>query len=143
MDANKNPSINLLSTSPPLSLFYRRLPSPLAKPPPHPTSLGDPSCGDHPTPLQGCMDEPEWNFGFEYDNNGRVNILRSQFFDVGFDFDDTVEEYLDRILPTLVDSIDEHFSIYTWIIKAVRSLRDLLPLLILAAHLPNSSSGNF
>ncbi|PKU75450.1 hypothetical protein MA16_Dca023212 [Dendrobium catenatum] len=63
------------------------------------------------------MDEPEWNYGFEYDRNGRVNILRSQFFDVGFDFDDTVDEYLDRILPTLVDSIDEHFSVYTWIIK--------------------------
>ncbi|XP_028550795.1 uncharacterized protein LOC110108656 [Dendrobium catenatum] len=90
---------------PPLPLFYRRLPSPLSKPPPHPPSLGDLSCGDHPDPLA------------EYDNNGMVNILRSQFFDVGFDFDDTVEEYLDRILPTLVDSIDEHFSVYTWIIK--------------------------
>ncbi|PKU60445.1 hypothetical protein MA16_Dca028759 [Dendrobium catenatum] len=64
------------------------------------------------------MEEPEWNFGFEYDRNGRVDILRSPFFDVGFDFDDTPEEYLDRILPTLVDSIDDHFSVYTWIIES-------------------------
>ncbi|PKU85513.1 hypothetical protein MA16_Dca003253 [Dendrobium catenatum] len=63
------------------------------------------------------MEEPEWNFGFEYDRNGRIDILRSPFFDVGFDFDDTPEEYLDRILPTLVDSIDDHFSVYTWIIE--------------------------
>ncbi|PKU88040.1 hypothetical protein MA16_Dca019490 [Dendrobium catenatum] len=66
------------------------------------------------------MEEPEWNFGFEYDNRGRVNILRSPFFDIGFDFDDTVEEYLDRILPALVESIDDHFSIYTWIIEGPR-----------------------
>ncbi|PKU80644.1 hypothetical protein MA16_Dca012402 [Dendrobium catenatum] len=66
------------------------------------------------------MEVPEWNFGFEYDNRGRVNILRSPFFDVGFDFDDTVEDYLDRILPALVESIDDHFSVYTWIVEGRR-----------------------
>ncbi|PKU81516.1 hypothetical protein MA16_Dca007623 [Dendrobium catenatum] len=63
------------------------------------------------------MEEPEWNFGYEYDNRGRVNILRSPFFDVGFNFDDTVEKYLERILPPLVEAIDDHFSVYTWIIE--------------------------
>ncbi|PKU62323.1 hypothetical protein MA16_Dca026506 [Dendrobium catenatum] len=84
------------------------------------------------------MEKPEWNFGFEYDNQGRVNILRSPFFDVGFDFDDTVEEYLDRILPTLVDSIDDHFSVYTWIIKG-RPPVPPLPLLPYGSTVPSPS----
>ncbi|KAI0495155.1 hypothetical protein KFK09_025304 [Dendrobium nobile] len=48
---------------------------------------------------------------------GRVDILRSPFFDVGFDFDDTVVEYLSRIIPTLIQTVDDHFSDYTWIIE--------------------------
>ncbi|PKU80362.1 hypothetical protein MA16_Dca005893 [Dendrobium catenatum] len=47
--------------------------------------------------------------GLFYDINGDIHVLRSPFFDVGFGFDNTVEEYLDRILPTLVDAIDDQF----------------------------------
>ncbi|KAH0449672.1 hypothetical protein IEQ34_020364 [Dendrobium chrysotoxum] len=60
--------------------------------------------------------EPEWNFGFVHDDRGQVDILQSPFFDVGFDFDDTVEEYIDRIQYDLVDVIDEQRSKGRWII---------------------------
>ncbi|PKU61088.1 hypothetical protein MA16_Dca020461 [Dendrobium catenatum] len=62
------------------------------------------------------MEEPEWNFGFVHDDQGQVDILQSPFFDVGFDFDDTIEDYIDRIHYTLVDVIDEQRSKGRWII---------------------------
>ncbi|PKU65812.1 hypothetical protein MA16_Dca009141 [Dendrobium catenatum] len=63
------------------------------------------------------MADPAVDHGLFYDIYGNIHVLRSPFFDVGFGFDNTVEEYLDRILPTLVDSIDDQFSDYTWIIE--------------------------
>ncbi|PKU76442.1 hypothetical protein MA16_Dca001045 [Dendrobium catenatum] len=62
------------------------------------------------------MAEPEWNFGFVHDDQDQVDILQSPLFDVGFDFDDTIEDYIDRIQYTLVDVIDEQRSKGRWII---------------------------
>ncbi|PKU67763.1 hypothetical protein MA16_Dca016932 [Dendrobium catenatum] len=56
------------------------------------------------------MADPELDSGFVYDIYGDIHITRSQFFDVGFRFDDTIEDYLNRILPTLVDVIDDQFQ---------------------------------
>ncbi|PKU87532.1 hypothetical protein MA16_Dca018063 [Dendrobium catenatum] len=63
------------------------------------------------------MADPAVDHGLFYDIYRVIHVLRSPFLDVGFGFDNTVEEYLDRILPTLVDSIDDQFSDYTWIIE--------------------------
>ncbi|KAH0455177.1 hypothetical protein IEQ34_015209 [Dendrobium chrysotoxum] len=78
---------------------------PLHPPPPSPL-----------LPTSICIEELEWNFGFVHDDRGQVDILQSPFFDVGFDFDDTVEEYIDRIQYDLVDVIDEQRSKGRWII---------------------------
>ncbi|PKU72381.1 hypothetical protein MA16_Dca025584 [Dendrobium catenatum] len=68
------------------------------------------------------MAESEWNFGFVHNDRGQVDIHQSPFFDVGFDFDDTVEGYLNRILPTLVDVIDEQFEDYSWTVNGYPSV---------------------
>ncbi|KAH0453290.1 hypothetical protein IEQ34_017614 [Dendrobium chrysotoxum] len=62
------------------------------------------------------MAEPEWDYGLVHDDRDQIDILQSPFFDVCFDFDDTVEEYIDRIQYTLVDVIDEQRSKGRWII---------------------------
>ncbi|PKU62032.1 hypothetical protein MA16_Dca012141 [Dendrobium catenatum] len=61
------------------------------------------------------MADLELEGGLVFDVYGDIHVLRSPFFDVGFDHDDTVEGYLDRILPTLVHIIDGQFSDYEWI----------------------------
>ncbi|PKU83981.1 hypothetical protein MA16_Dca006456 [Dendrobium catenatum] len=63
------------------------------------------------------MADPELDSGFVYDIYGDIHITRSEFFDVGFGFDDTIEDYLNRILPTLVDIIDDQFQDYDWILQ--------------------------
>ncbi|KAH0451298.1 hypothetical protein IEQ34_018597 [Dendrobium chrysotoxum] len=54
---------------------------------------------------------------YEVDSDDdNIDILRSPFFDVGFDFDNTVEEYFDRIHITLVDTIDDQRKKGRWTI---------------------------
>ncbi|KAI0520192.1 hypothetical protein KFK09_007663 [Dendrobium nobile] len=60
------------------------------------------------------MADPEIDSGLVFDIYGDIHITRSPFFDVGFGSDDTVEDYLNRILPTLIDVIDEQFEDYSW-----------------------------
>ncbi|PKU60900.1 hypothetical protein MA16_Dca015444 [Dendrobium catenatum] len=60
------------------------------------------------------MADPELEGGLVFDVYGDIHILRSPFFDEGFDHDDTIEDYLDQILPTLVHVIDGQFSDYDW-----------------------------
>ncbi|PKU88026.1 hypothetical protein MA16_Dca019476 [Dendrobium catenatum] len=62
------------------------------------------------------MVDPEIDSGLVFDIYGDIHITRSPFFDVGFSSDDTVEDYLNRILPTLVDAIDDKFQDYDWTI---------------------------
>ncbi|KAL0927221.1 hypothetical protein M5K25_001383 [Dendrobium thyrsiflorum] len=61
-----------------------------------------------------CMADPEHDHGFVYDAQGRVDLLRSPFFDVNLAVDDTVDNYVDRILFTLVPSVEEHLPSGNW-----------------------------
>ncbi|KAL0915654.1 hypothetical protein M5K25_016087 [Dendrobium thyrsiflorum] len=53
---------------------------------------------------------------FEYDEEGRTDILNSPFFDVSFGADPTADEYLDRILYRLTLALEEHIVPGSWII---------------------------
>ncbi|PKU70003.1 hypothetical protein MA16_Dca022134 [Dendrobium catenatum] len=64
------------------------------------------------------MADPELDSGLVLDDEGYIHPIRSPFFDVGFGFDETVENYLNRILPTLIDIIDERFEDYEWTIES-------------------------
>ncbi|KAH0463381.1 hypothetical protein IEQ34_007963 [Dendrobium chrysotoxum] len=59
---------------------------------------------------------PAWDYGLILDEHDNIDILWSPFFDVGFDFDNTVEEYFERIHITLVDTIDDQRKKGRWII---------------------------
>ncbi|PKU69534.1 hypothetical protein MA16_Dca019220 [Dendrobium catenatum] len=63
------------------------------------------------------MADLERDHGFAYDFQGDIDIVRSPFFDVGFGFDHTVDDYLNRIIPTLVDIIDEQLPADDWILN--------------------------
>ncbi|PKU81385.1 hypothetical protein MA16_Dca017423 [Dendrobium catenatum] len=63
------------------------------------------------------MADLEIDSGLVLDVNDDIHITRSLFFDVGFGSDNTVEDYLNRILPTLVDVIDDQFQDYDWTIN--------------------------
>ncbi|KAH0453830.1 hypothetical protein IEQ34_018154 [Dendrobium chrysotoxum] len=52
------------------------------------------------------MADPEQDHGFQ----GRVDILNSPFFDLNIEIDQTVEEYVERIIFTLAVAIDEQLS---------------------------------
>ncbi|KAL0924054.1 hypothetical protein M5K25_004859 [Dendrobium thyrsiflorum] len=60
------------------------------------------------------MADPEVNHGFIYDHQGLVDILRSSLFDMNLEVDNTVEDYVDRILFTLAPSIEEHLLSGHW-----------------------------
>ncbi|KAL0905313.1 hypothetical protein M5K25_023723 [Dendrobium thyrsiflorum] len=62
------------------------------------------------------MADLEVDHGFVYDDQGRTNILGSPFLDLNLDVDDSVEDYVDRILFTLAPSIEEHIPTGLWII---------------------------
>ncbi|PKU85462.1 hypothetical protein MA16_Dca003202 [Dendrobium catenatum] len=62
------------------------------------------------------MADPEFEWGLVFNANGSLNILRSPFFDAGFEHEDTVGEYFERILPSLVHVIDRQFQDYIWTI---------------------------
>ncbi|PKU76909.1 hypothetical protein MA16_Dca001515 [Dendrobium catenatum] len=60
------------------------------------------------------MADPEFEWGLVFDADGSINILRSLCFDVGFEDDAAVEEYLERVVPILVSIIDRRFLSYDW-----------------------------
>ncbi|KAL0905085.1 hypothetical protein M5K25_027261 [Dendrobium thyrsiflorum] len=60
------------------------------------------------------MADPERDFGMAYDEQGYVHILYSTFFDVDPEVDHTTQGYLDRILDTLVDAVEEQLDIVEW-----------------------------
>ncbi|KAL0913915.1 hypothetical protein M5K25_017407 [Dendrobium thyrsiflorum] len=62
------------------------------------------------------MGDPYLDAGFEYDEEGRTDILNSSFFDVSFGADPTANEYLDRILYRLTLALEEHIIPGDWII---------------------------
>ncbi|KAL0914915.1 hypothetical protein M5K25_015305 [Dendrobium thyrsiflorum] len=60
------------------------------------------------------MADPERDFGIVYDEHDFIHILHSTFFDVDQEVDHTVEGYVERILDTLVDAIEEQLDIVQW-----------------------------
>ncbi|KAL0912112.1 hypothetical protein M5K25_018062 [Dendrobium thyrsiflorum] len=60
------------------------------------------------------MGDPDVDHGFLYDDQGRMDILGSPFFDVHFGNDETANEYIDRILYQLTLSIEEHIPPGRW-----------------------------
>ncbi|KAL0916632.1 hypothetical protein M5K25_014159 [Dendrobium thyrsiflorum] len=62
------------------------------------------------TPQDRCMADPELYSGFTYDEQGFLDILHSSFFDVNLAIDDTVEDYVERIIFTLSSAIEEQLG---------------------------------
>ncbi|KAH0468462.1 hypothetical protein IEQ34_003495 [Dendrobium chrysotoxum] len=56
------------------------------------------------------MADPDLDFGIVYDEQGFIHILRSTFFDVDPEIDHTVEGYVERILDTLAEAIEEQLD---------------------------------
>ncbi|PKU86146.1 hypothetical protein MA16_Dca001977 [Dendrobium catenatum] len=56
------------------------------------------------------MADPYLDYGLSYDEQGFVCILDSTFFDINPRIDHTVEEYVERILDTLVKAIEEQLG---------------------------------
>ncbi|PKU84109.1 hypothetical protein MA16_Dca010395 [Dendrobium catenatum] len=63
------------------------------------------------------MADPERDYDIAYDHQGDIGVIRLPFFDVGFGFDHIVEDYLNRILPHLVDILDEQLPADEWIMN--------------------------
>ncbi|KAI0496933.1 hypothetical protein KFK09_023259 [Dendrobium nobile] len=62
------------------------------------------------------MADPELEWGLVFHADGSIDILRSPCFDVGFEDETTVEEYLERVVPILASIFDRRFRGYTWTI---------------------------
>ncbi|KAH0453955.1 hypothetical protein IEQ34_018279 [Dendrobium chrysotoxum] len=60
--------------------------------------------------LNRCMADPDLDFGIVYDEQGFIHILHSTFFDVDPEIDHTVEGYVERILDTLAEAIEEQLG---------------------------------
>ncbi|PKU87649.1 hypothetical protein MA16_Dca009821 [Dendrobium catenatum] len=60
------------------------------------------------------MADPELDDGFTYDEQGNVNILCSTFFDFNPEVDFSIKEYVDRIIFTLSEAIDEQLANVQW-----------------------------
>ncbi|KAL0917680.1 hypothetical protein M5K25_012760 [Dendrobium thyrsiflorum] len=60
------------------------------------------------------MADPDVDHGFLYDDQGLVDILRSPFFDPNPEVDDTVDDYIDHIIFTLGQSIEEQLPSGQW-----------------------------
>ncbi|KAL0904823.1 hypothetical protein M5K25_026978 [Dendrobium thyrsiflorum] len=60
------------------------------------------------------MADPEHDHGFVFDVHGRTDLLQSTFFDLNLEIDDTVDDYVDHILFTLVPSVEEHLPFGHW-----------------------------
>ncbi|KAL0914168.1 hypothetical protein M5K25_017678 [Dendrobium thyrsiflorum] len=54
------------------------------------------------------MADPDADHEFLYNEQGLVDILQSPFFDPNPEVDDTVDDYIERIIFTLAPSIEEH-----------------------------------
>ncbi|KAL0924276.1 hypothetical protein M5K25_005092 [Dendrobium thyrsiflorum] len=60
------------------------------------------------------MADPERDFGIVYDDQGLIQILQSPFFDVDPEVDHTVEEYMARILDTVVMAVEDQLGTVEW-----------------------------
>ncbi|XP_028556038.1 peptidyl-prolyl cis-trans isomerase E-like [Dendrobium catenatum] len=60
------------------------------------------------------MADPEFEWGLVFNADGSMNILRSPCFDVGFEDETTIEEYLERVVSILASIFDRRFSSHDW-----------------------------
>ncbi|KAL0916357.1 hypothetical protein M5K25_013861 [Dendrobium thyrsiflorum] len=99
----------------PLSLSHTRAPPSFFPPPflPKPPSLL-PVLVHYPDGL--CMGDPASDHGFLYDEQGRVDILNSPFFDISFGNDRTADEYVDRVIYQLTLALEERLPRGPWYI---------------------------
>ncbi|KAL0923351.1 hypothetical protein M5K25_007405 [Dendrobium thyrsiflorum] len=61
-----------------------------------------------------CMGDPNVDHGFSYDDQGRVDVLHSPFFDVAFGNDTTADEYVERVLYQLTLAIEDQLPTTRW-----------------------------
>ncbi|KAL0905351.1 hypothetical protein M5K25_023763 [Dendrobium thyrsiflorum] len=66
------------------------------------------------------MGDPNVDHGFYYDDQGRVDVLHSPFFDVAFGNDTTADEYVERILYQLTLAIEDQFPARRWCLVSCR-----------------------
>ncbi|KAL0910926.1 hypothetical protein M5K25_019022 [Dendrobium thyrsiflorum] len=64
------------------------------------------------------MADPERDFGIVYDDQGFIQILQSLFFDVDLEVDHTVNDYIDRILETVVLAVEDQLGTVEWHLAA-------------------------
>ncbi|KAL0918829.1 hypothetical protein M5K25_010870 [Dendrobium thyrsiflorum] len=67
-----------------------------------------------PSSFSPWMADPNLDHGFVFDDQGLVDVLHSPFFDIDFENDHTVEEYVDRILFSLATAIDQRRPPVQW-----------------------------
>ncbi|KAL0917234.1 hypothetical protein M5K25_012283 [Dendrobium thyrsiflorum] len=67
-----------------------------------------------------CMGDPNVDHGFYYDDQGRVDVLHSPFFDVAFENDTTADEYVERILYQLTLAIEDQLPASRWCLVSRR-----------------------
>ncbi|KAL0909172.1 hypothetical protein M5K25_020017 [Dendrobium thyrsiflorum] len=61
-----------------------------------------------------CMANPDLDSGIVYNEQGFIHILHSTFFEINPRIDYTVEEYVERILDTFVEAIEEQLGNVQW-----------------------------
>ncbi|KAL0926569.1 hypothetical protein M5K25_002809 [Dendrobium thyrsiflorum] len=66
------------------------------------------------------MGDPDVDHGFYYDEQGRVDILNSPFFDASFGNDPTAEDYVERIIYQLTLAIEEQIPTGRWCLVSHR-----------------------
>ncbi|KAL0924825.1 hypothetical protein M5K25_005683 [Dendrobium thyrsiflorum] len=66
------------------------------------------------------MGDPDVDHGFLYDDQGRVDILGSLFFDVTFGDDRTADEYVDQIIYQLTLAIEDQIPAGHWYLVSHR-----------------------
>ncbi|PKU68476.1 hypothetical protein MA16_Dca016834 [Dendrobium catenatum] len=52
------------------------------------------------------MIDPEIDHGFAYNFQGEIDIIRSPFYELDWEYDDSVEDYVNRILYCLAETIE-------------------------------------
>ncbi|KAL0918683.1 hypothetical protein M5K25_010706 [Dendrobium thyrsiflorum] len=62
------------------------------------------------------QEDPANDHGFIYDDLGKVDIIKSPFFDFSPGVDQSVEEYVERIIFQLAATIDEQISSVQWLV---------------------------
>ncbi|KAL0904685.1 hypothetical protein M5K25_026819 [Dendrobium thyrsiflorum] len=84
------------------------------------------------------MADPELDSGFVYNEQGFVDILRSPFFNVNLEVENTIEEYVEHIIFTISDSIEEQICNQHGFCVSLAERRTTTPCSITAGLLPRT-----